>query len=375
MPYIIFALKYRPKNFDEVVGQDHITTTLRNSILSDRLAQAYLFSGPRGVGKTSVARILAKSLNCQNGPTVLPCQVCLMCKEISEGRSLDVLEIDGASNRGIDEVRQLRENVKFSPTKGKYKIYVIDEVHMLTQEAFNALLKTLEEPPSHVKFIFATTHPHKVIPTILSRCQRFDFRRIPAKDIVEQLEKIARLENLDVEKDVLTTIARNVDGSLRDAESILEQLVSFSDGRLTLKDVSYLLGIIGEDFLFQITNRIIEKDLEGALESFNSLIEQGKDINNFIERLLEHFRNLMVVKATGSKPLSLDLSEDSYQRLREQSQNLSLEKILSSFNLLLDTKEAMKRFELLRIPVEFALAKLTQPFLPASNTSEVERVG
>jgi len=374
MPYIIFALKYRPKNFDEVVGQDHITTTLKNSILSDRLAQAYLFSGPRGVGKTSVARILAKSLNCQDGPTVSPCQMCLVCKEISEGRSLDVLEIDGASNRGIDEVRQLRENVKFSPTKGKYKIYVIDEVHMLTQEAFNALLKTLEEPPSHVKFIFATTHPHKVIPTILSRCQRFDFRRISVRDIVEQLEKIARLENLDVEKDVLTTIARNVDGSLRDAESILEQLVSFSDGRLTLKDVSYLLGIIGEDFLFQITNRIIEKDLEGALESFNSLIEQGRDINNFVERLLEHFRNLMVVKATGSKPLSLDLSEDSYQRLREQSQNLSLEKILSSFNLLLDTKEAMKRFELLRIPVEFALAKLTQPFLSASNTSEVERV-
>jgi len=361
MSYIIFALKYRPKNLDEVIGQDHITTTLKNSILSGRLSQAYLFSGPKGVGKTSVARILAKSLNCQKGQTIHPCEVCPACKEISEGRSLDVLEIDGASNRGIDEVRQLRENVKFSPTRGKFKIYIIDEVHMLTQEAFNALLKTLEEPPAHVKFIFATTHPHKVIPTVLSRCQRFDFHRILVKDIIKQLEKIAKLENLDVESDVLFSIAKNVDGSLRDAISVLEQLISFSNGKVTLNDLSSILGIIEEETLWQMTDRIIKKDLEGALRLLDLLIEQGKDINNFIERFIEYFRNLMIIKVSkDSNPLFLDLSEDSYERLKSQSQNITLEKILFCVNILLDTKEAMKRFELYRIPIEFTLAKLTQ---------------
>jgi DNA polymerase-3 subunit gamma/tau len=361
MSYVIFALKYRPKNFDEVIGQDHITITLKNAILSGRLAQAYLFSGPRGVGKTSVARILAKSLNCIKGLTVSPCEECLSCKEISEARSLDVLEIDGASNRGIDEVRQLRENVKFSPVRGRFKIYIIDEVHMLTQEAFNALLKTLEEPPTHVKFIFATTQPHKVIPTILSRCQRFDFHRISVRDIVSQLERIVKLENLDVEEEVLITIAKNVDGSLRDAESLLEQLLSFSNGRISLKDVSFVLGVIEEDSIFEITEKIARCDLGGALRLFSSLIEQGKDINNFIERLLEHFRNLMIIKATGNKrPDFLDISQDSYERLKSQSQSFSLEKILFCFNTFLETKEVMRRFELYRIPVEFALAKLTQ---------------
>ncbi|HTZ11942.1 MAG TPA: DNA polymerase III subunit gamma/tau, partial [Candidatus Margulisiibacteriota bacterium] len=228
MAYTVFALKWRPKNFDEVVGQGHIVSTLKNAIEKNRIASAYLFAGPRGVGKTSTARILAKSLNCKSGPTASPCQKCSSCLEINEGRSLDVIEIDGASNRGIDEIRVLRENVKFSPAASKFKIYIIDEVHMLTTEAFNALLKTLEEPPEFVKFIFATTQPHKVLPTILSRCQRFDFRRISMLEISGQLERIVKEEKLAVDKEVIFAISGSSDGSLRDAESVLDQLVSFS---------------------------------------------------------------------------------------------------------------------------------------------------
>lgn len=216
MSYVVFALKWRPNNFDEIVGQNNIVATLKNAIQKNRLAHAYLFAGPRGVGKTSTARILAKALNCKNGPTIKPCGVCPVCTEITQGRSLDVIEIDGASNRLIDDIRTLRENVKFAPTQGRFKIYIIDEVHMLTTEAFNALLKTLEEPPPFVKFIFATTTPHKVIPTILSRCQRLDFRRISVIEIIAQLEKIAQAEKINIDKKVLFAIAKSSDGSLRE---------------------------------------------------------------------------------------------------------------------------------------------------------------
>jgi DNA polymerase-3 subunit gamma/tau len=250
MSYTVFALKWRPKNFDEIIGQNHIVATLKNAILKNRLAHAYLFAGPRGVGKTSTARILAKALNCKVGPTAQPCLKCPSCNEIATGRSLDCIEIDGASNRGIDEIRVLRENVKFSPVGGKFKIYIIDEVHMLTQEAFNALLKTLEEPPEFVKFIFATTAPHKVIPTILSRCQRFDFRRIPALEISAQLERIASSEKVAVEEEVLFAIAKSSDGSLRDAESVLDQLISFSKEKISLKDVVSVLGLVEQESLF-----------------------------------------------------------------------------------------------------------------------------
>jgi DNA polymerase-3 subunit gamma/tau len=258
MPYTVFALKWRPKNFDEIIGQDHIVATLKNAIQKNRLAHAYLFAGPRGVGKTSTARILAKALNCKSGPAVNPCLECPSCIEISAGRSLDVIEIDGASNRGIDEIRVLRENVKFSPASGRFKVYIIDEVHMLTTEAFNALLKTLEEPPEFVKFIFATTQPHKVISTILSRCQRFDFRRIPAMEISAQLERIACAERIEVDKEVLFTVAKASDGSLRDAESILDQLISFSREKISLKEVVSVLGLVEQDALFAITEKIIQ---------------------------------------------------------------------------------------------------------------------
>lgn len=240
MGYLPFARKWRPQDFDEIVGQEHITTTLKNAISMERLHHAYLFTGPRGIGKTSTARIFSKALNCEKGLSIKPCNACSSCKEITAGSSMDVIEIDGASNRGIDEIRNLRETVKFSPSKGLFKIYIIDEVHMLTTEAFNALLKTLEEPPMHVKFIFATTEPHKVLPTILSRCQRFDFRRIQMKDIITKLHEVSKIESLNIDEDAFLYIAKASDGSMRDAESILDQIASFSKGKMSFYCITLL---------------------------------------------------------------------------------------------------------------------------------------
>lgn len=359
MSYTVFALKWRPKNFDEVIGQNHIVSTLKNSLSKNRLAHAYLFCGPRGVGKTSLARILAKSLNCKNGPTLEPCQICPACLEISGGRSMDVIEIDGASNRGIDEIRTLRENVKFAPVSGKFKVYIIDEVHMLTTEAFNALLKTLEEPPEFVKFIFATTHPHKVIPTILSRCHRFDFRRIPVMEIIAQLEKIRQAENINIDKEVLLAIAKASDGSLRDAESILDQLVSFSKEKVTLADVISVLGVVEQEALFEITDRIIRKDAIGALELFNKIIDEGKDTGVFLNYLIEHFRNLMVAKISRASASGLiDLPQEVCERLLQQAQAFTLDEIFSAFNIMVNTQETAKRLDSARIPLEISLVRL-----------------
>ncbi len=259
MGYLVIARKWRPKQFEEVVGQEHITLTLQNAIKKDRVASAYLFSGPRGVGKTTTARILAKALNCEKGPTPQPCDSCTPCQEIAEGHSIDVLEIDGASNRGIDEVRSLRESTRYTPSNLRYKIYIIDEVHMLTTEAFNALLKTLEEPPPHVVFIFATTEANKVPATILSRCQRFDFRRIPQEKIVEQLKKICDQETIQIDDQALYLIARKSEGCMRDSQSLLDQVLSFSDHTVSKDDVISLLGIIQHDEFFTISEAIARK--------------------------------------------------------------------------------------------------------------------
>ena len=359
MSYIVFALKWRPHNFDEIVGQNNIVATLKNAIQKNRLAHAYLFAGPRGVGKTSTARILAKALNCKDGPTIKPCGICPACIEIAHGRSLDVIEIDGASNRGIDEIRTLRENVKFAPTQGRYKIYIIDEVHQITSEGFNALLKTLEEPPPFVKFIFATTHPHKVIPTILSRCQRLDFRRISVIEIISQLEKIAAVEKIDIDGKVLFAIAKSSDGSLRDAESILDQLIAFSKDRVSLEDVVSMLGLVQQDALFEITDKIIAKDARGALELMHKIIDEGKDIGNFLTNLIEHFRNLMIAGITLGNSQLIDLPQEICERLLQQARAFSLEEIFNAFNILVNTQEMAKRLESLRIPLEISLAKLT----------------
>ncbi|MFZ2356616.1 MAG: DNA polymerase III subunit gamma/tau [Candidatus Omnitrophota bacterium] len=380
MPYTVFALKWRPKSFDEIIGQNHIVNTLKSALEKNRLAHAYLFAGPRGVGKTSTARILAKALNCKNGPTLNPCSKCSSCLEIAEGRSFDVIEIDGASNRGIDEIRSLRESVKFAPTSGKFKIYIIDEVHMLTTEAFNALLKTLEEPPEFVKFIFATTHPHKVIPTVLSRCQRFDFRRIPVIEIIAQLEKIIKSENVYVDKEVLFAIARASDGALRDAESILDQLVSFSKEKISLKDVISVLGLVEEDLLFEITDKIIQRDARGILVLLNSVIDEGKDIAVFLHSLIEHFRNLMVAKITQADLELIDLPKDICERLFKQSKEFTLEEIFSSFNILVAAQEMSKRLESVRIPLEISLVRLVhdkkgaKPPLDTKPTAVKEKI-
>jgi len=310
MEYQIFALKWRPQDFSQIIGQDHVVNLLKNSIQKDRLAYAYLFSGPRGVGKTSMARILAKSLNCKKGPTINPCQVCAACREITECRSLDVLEIDGASNRGIDEVRELRESVRFAPSSSKFKIYIIDEVHMLTNEAFNALLKTLEEPPEFVKFIFATTQVNKVPATILSRCQHLDFRRIPVLDIINQLNKIVAKERIKLDDEVLFSIARASDGSLRDAESLLDQLISFTKEKISISDVSSLLGVVEQDILFEVTDKIIKKDAQSALDSLSVMLRQGKDSNIILNNIIEHFRNLIVAKISQADSQLIDLPSE-----------------------------------------------------------------
>jgi DNA polymerase-3 subunit gamma/tau len=359
MSYLVFARKYRPQNFDEIVGQEHITTTLKNAILQNRIAHAYLFAGPRGIGKTSTARIFSKALNCEKGPTTTPCNKCDTCKEISSGTSLDVLEIDGASNRGIEEIRNLRENVKFFPSKGKFKIYIIDEVHMLTTEAFNALLKTLEEPPPHVKFIFATTQPHKILPTILSRCQRFNFKRVSATDLVQVLKGIANKEKIEAEEDALYAIAYASEGGLRDAESILDQLSSFSHGKVTSEDVHSVLGMVGQEVYFDIAQKIIDKDIAGCLNLIDELEKNGKDLSQFILGLINHFRNLMVAKFGKDVAYLLEMSGESINKLVHISKSVSQEDLLYISNVLINTQDIIRRTNSPRIPLEMSLVRLS----------------
>src|SRR5881409_2403954 len=296
MSYEVFARKYRPQTFDDLVGQSHVSRTLKNAVAQNRLAHAYLFVGPRGVGKTSTARILAKSLNCVKGPTITPCGECDNCREIVGGNSLDVIEIDGASNNSVEDVRQLRENVRYAPAKGRYKIYLIDEVHMLSSAAFNALLKTLEEPPEHVKFIFATTEPQKVLPTILSRCQRFDLHRIPANLIAKHLQFIAGKEKIALEPAAAEAVARGAEGGLRDAESMLDQLVAFCGGKITEADVLNIFGFTGTHTVSHLCEAILKLDASAALASIHEQAEAGKDLLRLMSDLISHLRNLLVLK-------------------------------------------------------------------------------
>ncbi|MDP3791438.1 MAG: DNA polymerase III subunit gamma/tau [Candidatus Omnitrophota bacterium] len=374
MSYIVFARKYRPQAFDEVVGQSHITTTLKNAIAQNRVAHAYIFAGPRGVGKTTTARILAKALNCEKGPTDNPCNKCVSCNEITQGISLDILEIDGASNRGIDEIRNLRENVKFSPSKGRFKVYIIDEVHMLTAEAFNALLKTLEEPPAHVKFIFATTQAHKVPSTILSRCQRFDFRRISIKDIVDSLKSIAKKEGVKVDDDVLILIAKHSDGSMRDAQVVMDQISSFTEGKINIEDASKILGAVSDDILFGLADSIKQQDVVGALKIIDSLANEGKDIVQVILYMIEHFRNLSVIKVSKDPASLIDASAEKIKLYDEQARKFTQEEILYIIYTLSNTIDFVRKSTIARVPFEVAMIKLTRRGAIIPSGEIVERL-
>lgn len=297
--YRVFARKYRPQTFAEVVGQDHITRTLQNAVSANRLAQAYLFVGPRGIGKTSTARILAKALNCVNGPTTTPCGACDACREIADGRSLDVIEIDGASTNGVENIRDLRDNAAYAPARGPFKIYLIDEVHMLSTAAFNALLKTLEEPPPHVKFIFATTEAQKLPATITSRCQRFDLRRIPTELIASHLAYIAQAENISLDPAAAETIARGAEGGLRDAESMLDQMVAFCQEKIQAQDVMDVFGFTSKETVAGLANHLFARDAAGALGLVAEQSDAGKDLSRLTADLIAHLRDLLVAAATG----------------------------------------------------------------------------
>jgi len=357
MSYLVFARKYRPMFFDDVIGQNHVTQTLQNAIEQNRIANAYLFSGPRGVGKTTVARILAKALNCDQGTSIHPCNTCSSCVEINESRSLDVLEIDGASNRGIDEVRNLRESLRYSPNPGKYRIFIIDEVHMLTNEAFNALLKTLEEPPSHVLFIFATTEPHKVPTTILSRCQRFDFKRIPTKQIIAQLDELCRQETIEIDEESIRLIANKGDGSMRDAESILDQVIAYAGETVNADDTVNLLGIIQQDLFFKVTDLIKENDVHAGLELIQHIFSEGYDYNEFLIGLSEHFRNFLIVKAT-KKVDELEVSEEHAKRYLSERDDFEIEDLLRLLKISSDAENLLRRSTNARLHLEIALVKM-----------------
>ena len=373
-PYLVIARKYRPQTFDEVAGQDPISTTLKNAITMNRIAHAYHFTGPRGVGKTSMARIFAKALNCKNGPTVTPCGQCPACVEIEGARSLDVLEIDGASNRGIDEIRALRENVKFAPALGKYKIYIIDEVHQITTDGFNALLKTLEEPPAHVKFIFATTSANKVPATILSRCQRFDFRRISTQTIAASLKEVCKKEKIRIEDEALQVIAKFADGALRDGQSILDQVASSSGDKITSKEVLQSLGSLEEEELFGLMDALANRDAKAALLILNGVLEKGKDASLFMEKLLEHTRNLLFLNVSGDLASLIDATESYKKALSEQKGRFTKEDLFYFFNVITHTLQIMKRFEMKRIPLEIALIKLAHKAPMADIAELLERL-
>lgn len=355
MSYQVLARRWRPQIFQEVVGQDHITRTLINAIKNNRLAHAYLFSGPRGVGKTTVARIFAKAINCEQGEPGTPCNKCSSCIQITEGTSVDVQEIDGASNRRIEEIRELRENIRYLPSSSKYKIYIIDEVHMLTKEAFNALLKTLEEPPEHAKFIFATTEPHKVPLTIMSRCQRFDFKRIPVQLIVDHLEKITKAEGIDVSRSTLSIIAKHSEGSMRDAQSLLDQVISFAGKKVDKEDVVEALGIFDRSIVFDITQAIIQGSSKRCLEIIDELYNHGHDIKVFYQLLMEHFRNLMIILID---PDILDITEEEKKEAYNQANILGMEKLQFMLNFLINKEQEFMFTYNPRLLMETVLVRL-----------------
>ncbi|OQA27647.1 MAG: DNA polymerase III subunit tau [Verrucomicrobia bacterium ADurb.Bin345] len=374
MAYEVLARKWRPQQFGDIVGQKHVTQTLTNAIKSDRVAHAYLFVGPRGVGKTSTARILAKALNCRKGPTPEPCDQCDSCVEIMAGNNLDVLEIDAASNTGVDNVRELRENVRYAPTRGPFKVYIIDEVHMLSPAAFNALLKTLEEPPAHVKFIFATTEPQKIPATILSRCQRFDLRRISARDIVTRLREIAEAEKIAVDEDALLAIARGAEGGLRDAESALDQLIAFRGKSIKEEDVLAVFGLAARRTLDDLIVAVLGGDIPKAIALVDELDEAGKDIQRLVVDLLAQFRSILVFQYAGESSVGQDLTEAQADAVREQAGLAEPARVLKMVDILTETDNRIRYALSKRALLETALIRAARAATLVSLDSIIARL-
>ena len=370
MAYQVLARKYRPRRFEDVVGQDHIKRSLSNAIQMNRVSHAILFCGPRGTGKTTLARIFAKCLNCDNGPSTQFSDEDERCREIAEGRSLDVLEIDGASNRGIEEIQELRDAARYAPSSSQYKIYIIDEVHMLTKEAFNALLKTLEEPPKHVKFMFATTDPEKVLPTILSRCQRWDLHRVPSPLIVEHLAKIAALENVEAEAEALKAIALGADGGVRDALSVLDQLISFCDGRIMEDDVLSMLGMASRGQVLQMAESMADGDELRVLQLLEGLMREGKESVLLLRALLDFFQTLRWYKLSKkNESLVEKLSEKELATLKAMEERLSADQLKRVVKVLSDCDGDIKRATEKRIFFEVALNRAVEAIQDMSSTS------
>lgn len=358
--YVVVARRYRPQSFSDLVGQQQVTQALSNAITTQRVGHAYLFTGARGVGKTSAARIFAKALNCVNGPTPTPCNECDICLGITAGGDVDVLEIDGASNRGIDEIRQLRSNVNIRPSRARFKIYTIDEVHMLTTQAFNALLKTLEEPPEHVKFIFCTTDPEKIPITVLSRCQRFDFAPVPTDSIVERLQQIVTAEQATADEEALRLLARRAAGSMRDSQSLLEQLLSFCDQQISVADVHAMLGTAGAARLADIVSHIVKRDAAGSLRALDVAVSEGVEVGQLAEQLVGYFRDMMAVAVGCELDLMLQTEASDFPALQEASTQFGVETMLAMVQILDQAIERMRQSTQARTLLDVAFVRLCQ---------------
>jgi len=370
MANLVLYRKYRPQTFAEIIGQEHVVQTLSNAISLGMVSHAYLFSGPRGSGKTTIARVLAKALNCRNRKDgqFEPCNNCSSCLEIKEGRSLDLIEIDAASHRGIDEIRELREGIRFSPTKEKYKVFIIDESHQLTKEAANALLKTLEEPPSHAIFVLATTEIYKMIPTIISRCQRFDFRKLTLAEIVKRLEIISRKEKTRIEKPALELIALNSAGSIRDAESLLDQALTFAgtlgrEGTIKIEDIKDILGLADTNLISQFVDFILEKNGAGAVKFLEENLEKGYDPQEFARALVRYLRQALLLKINpgAMNPVIIGLTKEEQEKLQAQSEKFTSQEIQQALNLFLDAENKMKYSSIPQLPLELAIVDFIQP--------------